>query len=358
MDPSRHRVSVESLESYCAQALRQAGLPDDSARTTAKVLATIDTWGIFSHGTKQLRNYLLKVRAGGINPGATPTVVTEGRSWAMMDGNRAMAMVSSTMAMDLAIRKAKDNAFGYVGVKNSTHFGAAGYYATMAVEYDMIGIAMSNVDTNMTVPGARGSVIGNNPFAYAVPAGKELPIFLDIAMSTVAAGKIYSAQASGKPIPDTWLVDAEGLPTTDISHYPHVGSLLPMAGHKGYGLAVLIEVLAAVLTGAGITSEVKSWMLDLGLPTDEGHAFFAIDVGVLMPVDQFKERVDRMIRSIRTAPTAKGSDRIYLPGELEWERRKIALAVGLELPDDVWTNLATIGQEAGIDPAELAYHSQ
>lgn len=131
----------------------------------------------------------------------------------------------------------------------------------------------------MMAPGARGSVIGNNPFAFAAPAGEERPVFLDMALSTVAAGKIYAAQSHGSVIPDNWLVDEEGLPTQDISRYPLAGSLLPMAGHKGYGLAVMVEVLAAVLTGAAITKEVKSWMLDMESHTDEGYAFVTTDVG-------------------------------------------------------------------------------
>ena len=347
------RVSVEALEAFCIKSMVRSGLSETDARTTARVLVTTDTWGVFSHGTKQLLHYLRKVRAGGINPRATPEIVKEGPSWALVDGHCAMAMVSACLAMEQAIRKAKISGLAYVGVKNSTHFGAAGYYANLAATQDMIGLAMSNVDTNMTAPGARGSIIGNNPMAYAIPAGKEYPILLDIAMSTVAAGKIYTAQASSKPIPDNWLVDAEGLPTTNISNYPRVGSLLPMSGHKGYGLAILVEILAAAMTGAAVTTEVKSWLLDLALPTNEGHAFLVIDVGALIPIEEFKGRVDRMIQNMRQSPKAKGADRIYLPGEKEWERRKEALEQGIELPNDVRANLLAMAREAGIEPDGL-----
>jgi LDH2 family malate/lactate/ureidoglycolate dehydrogenase len=277
-------------------------------------------------------------------------LIGEGPAWALVDGKKAMAMVPSVMAMNLAIHKAKACGIGYAGVRHSTHFGAAGYYAAMAVEHDMIGLAMSNVDANMTAPGARGSVIGNNPFAYAAPAGEEHPIMLDVAMSAVAAGKIYAAQALGKAIPENWLVDDDGLPTTDIRDYPRVGSLLPMAGHKGYGLAVMVEVLAAVLTGAAVTKHVRPWLgPTIGELTDEGNAFVAIDIGAMMPVVEFKARMDGMIREIREAPKAKGSDRIYLPGEMEWERRTDALANGIPLPPDVLASLQGLAQDVGLE---------
>ena len=196
-------------------------------------------------------------------------------------------------------------------------------------------------------------MVGNNPLAYAVPAGCEKPILLDIAMSTVAAGKIFAAQALGKSVPDNWLVDADGLPTTDISNYPHVGSLLPMGGHKGYGLAILVEVLAAELTGAAVTTEVKAWMSDLTAPSNTGQAFLAINVGSIMPIREFKDRVDRMVREIHESPKSKGSDRIYLPGEMEWEKREEALQKGIDLPDDVKASLVGLAEDVGLDPKEL-----
>lgn len=347
------RISPAELTDFCIQSMLKSNMREADAHITAEVLVTTDTWGIYTHGTKHLRVYLSKLRAGGIDAQAVPQVISEGPAWAIVDGRQAMAMVSSYKAMELAIRKAKACGIGYVGVKNSTHFGSAGYYANMAIQNDMIGLALSNADTNMTVPGARGAVIGNNPLAYAVPAGEEKPIFLDIAMSTVAAGKIYAAQGQAKTIPDTWLVDDDGLPTTDIRDYPRVGTLLPMAAHKGYGLAVLVEVLAAVLTGAAITKSVIGWAKYLAQPTDTGHAFLAIDVAAIMTLQTFKDRVDRMIREIKDAPKAKGSDRIYLPGEIEWELRDEALRSGIPLPDDVIAGLVGLAKDIDLDLGEF-----
>jgi LDH2 family malate/lactate/ureidoglycolate dehydrogenase len=160
-------------------------------------------------------------------------------------------------------------------------------------------------------------LLGTNPVAYAVPAGKEPPILLDIATSVVAASKIYAARDVGKPIPEGWIIDKDGLPTTDPTGYPAAGALVPMAGHKGYGIALLIEILTGVLAGGAFGPDVVSWMKDSEVPVNQSHAFVAIDIAHFLPIEQFKERVDHLIRFIRNAPRAKGADRIYLPGEME-----------------------------------------
>lgn len=348
-NPLGKHVSPEKLGAFCTNALQAAGLDKTDAETTAQVLVTTDTWGTFSHGTYHLRNYVNKIRAGGIDPKAKPQVILEGPAWAIIDGHAAIGMVTGCRAMELAIQKARIDGIGFVAVRNSNHFGAAGYYATLAIEHDMMGVAMSNVDPIMAAPGGRTSVIGNNPLAYAAPAGEEYPIFLDIALSAVASTKIHTAKAQGKSIPADWVVDAEGLPATEIGGWPDVGSMLPMAGHKGYGLALLVEVLAGVLSGAAVTREVKGWIGQLAEPPGTGHCFIAIDVSKFMPIGVFKQRMDGMIRHIKASPKAKGAERIWLPGEMEWERRKVALREGVLLPDIVLDSLAMLSREVGQD---------
>jgi len=208
---------------------------------------------------------------------------------------------------------------------------------------------MSNADPNMVVPGAKGHVIGNNPVAYAVPAGKENPLFLDIALSAVAAGKIFAMKNVGKPIPDTWLTDKDGLPVSEVGDWPNSGSMVPMAAHKGYGIAMLIEVLAGGLTGAGMLAEVKSWILQPTEASRLGHAFIVINVGNIIPIQSFKERMDCVIGQLRGAPKAKGSDRVYVPGEIEWEKRADALKNGIALPENVFASLYRAGEMVGID---------
>ncbi len=210
----------------------------------------------------------------------------------------------------------------------------------------MIGLAFSNDIPSVAAPGSSGPVLGSNPFAYAVPAGRERPMFLDISTAAVAGGKVFRAQAFGHLIPAGWLVDHEGAPTIDPVGYPSTKTLLPMAAHKGYGLALMIEVLSGVLTGAAVTRKVGSWMSgDSSLPTGHGAAFIAIDVGAVFPLVEFKARVDLLVAECRSAPLAKGATRIYVPGEIEWERRDKALAEGIELPGDVVANLEALADD-------------
>jgi LDH2 family malate/lactate/ureidoglycolate dehydrogenase len=350
---SQRRVDPQKLLLFCVEAMKGSGMREEDARVTADVLVDADLWGTFTHGTKSLYPYLQKIQLNAIDPQASPEVLRESAAWAIIDGHAAMGMVTATVAMRLAIQKAKSVGIAYVGVKNGSHFGAAGCYANMAAESQMIGLAMSNADPNMTVPGGNTSIIGNNPLAVAIPAGVERTIILDIAMSAVAAGKILAAKQLGTPIPSDWLVDADGTPTADYSLWPKVGSMLPMGGYKGYGLALVIESLAAVMTGAGITTQVTSWSRNLSSRTNTGYAFVAIDVGAMMPIDEFKQRMDSMIRAIRNSPKASWAKRIYLPGEMEWEKRDEALAHGIALPQDVIQALAQLAEEFNTDLSRI-----
>lgn len=347
------RVFASDLESFCAEAMVKFGVREEDARITSDILVTTDTMGVHTHGSRQVWPLMKNVTSGRIDVRAAPEVAAEGPAWGVVDGHDAMPMTNAHLAMQLAMQKAKEAGIAYVGVRNSNHFGAAGYYARMALEEDMIGLCVSNVDPCMTVPGSRGRVFGTNPIAYAIPAGDEKPVFLDIATSSVAATKVLAAKALGKSIPADWLVDDEGIPTTTPDGFPETGALFPMAGHKGYGLALFVEVLAAVMTGAAITQEVSSWVMDVPERPNEGHAFIAIDVGKIMPIENFKSRMDQMIREIKNAPKAKGSERIYLPGEMEWEKRDLALKEGMKLPGDVILNLLELSRTAGLDATKI-----
>ena len=346
-------ISPEKLTKFCIEVLTKSGVQAEDARLISDVLVMTDTWGTFSHGTAALANYVNTMGKGGIHRSAKPEIVSEGASWALVDGHSAMGMVSSSLAMNLAIAKARKNTVSWVGVRNSSHFGAAGYYSNMAVQHDMIGIAMSNADPNMVVPGARGHIIGNNPIAYAVPAGSEHPPILDMALSAVAAGKIFAMKGAKQPIPATWLTDAEGLPATEVGDWPASGSMLPMAGHKGYGIAFLIEVLAGVLTGSGTLKEAKSWILQPTEVSRLGQAFIVVNVGDILPIEMFKQQVDRIIGQIHQSPKAKGSERVYVPGEIEWEKREAALKDGIPLPEAIFASLHKVGEQLGADTGLL-----
>jgi len=349
-----NNVPIDALRKFTIDAFRSTGVSEADAATGADVLVTTDAWGVFTHGTKSLAGYLRRLRGGGLRASAQPSITDEGPAWASIDGNSALGMVTSTMAMQTAIARARTQGIAYVGVRNSCHFGAAGYYAWLAAKEGLIGIAMANDTPSVTAPGARGAITGSNPLAYAIPGKKHKPIILDMAISTVAGGKVYAAHTLGQPIPNNWIVDAEGLPTTDSSCYPNHGALVPMAGHKGYGIALLIETLSGILSGAAVTWGVRSWMqADAHVPTLHGAAFLAIDPACISPDGGFATKVDALIDEIHAAPKAKNCDRIFVPGEREWYNHEQAQRLGIPLPEDVREKLAAAADLAGLDLSKL-----
>lgn len=344
------KIKLDKLYDFAVKSLIAAGQSENDAKTTADVLVCTDTFGVLTHGTKNLNQYIQKMEAGGLDAKAVPDIVCEGPAFAVLDGNKAIGMVSACKAMNLAIKKAKEVGIAYVGVKNSCHFGAAGYYANLAAKEGLLGISMSNADPVIAVPNGSQKAIGTNPFSFAAPLGNGRSVFLDIALSNVAALKVIMAQEKGQEIPDTWLVDEEGTPTTEASLFPKKASLQPMGAHKGYGLAVLVEILASVMTGAGILSEIASWNLDLSSVNNAGHAFIAIDISKMMPEDIYNARITQMAEELKNGPKAKGKDRIFLPGEMEWEKREKALSSGeIELTEAMAVSLQALSDKNGIE---------
>jgi len=344
------RIKLEDLKFFCATALEKAGMKPEYAAITAETLAETDGYGTHSHGTKNLHNYIKKARVGGIDIKAEPKIVKDGPSFAVMDAAKCMGMVQSVQAMLLACQKAGQTGIGIVTVKNSSHFGANGYYANLAAKRDMLGIVVSNVDPIMNAPGARGKALGNNPIAFACPSGTIPSVFLDIAMSNVASLKVFQARAKGCKIPENWILDKDGLPTDDPSRYPEEGAMQPMAGHKGYGLSVMVEALTGVLSG-GATSMggmITSWILNMEAPSNTCHSFIAINAAMFCDESRFRDRVEEMAEQLRGLPKAKGSDRIYLPGEMEWERYAKAEKEGIELPDDLLESLQGLAEDSGL----------
>jgi len=346
MTQSSKKIKLSDLKKFCQDSLVKAGMSEDNARITAEVLAETDAYGTHSHGTVNLAGYIKKSKVGGLDISADPKVVKEGPAFAIMDGQNGMGMVPAYQGMALAMKKAKTTGIALVTVKNSTHFGAAGYYANMAALDGMFGIAMSNVDPNMTAPGARGMLIGNNPLAYAAPATTTPTVSLDIALSNVASLKVVKARKEGVSIPDMWVVDKDGLPTTDPSHYPEEGAVQPMAAHKGYGLAVMVELLTGALSGGGMSmlGDIVSWLFEIEKPNNVCHTFFAIDIEQFVGTENFVEKADAMAEALRSAPKAKGATRIYTPGEMEWNKHKTA-EEGLELPSNVVESLQSLEQD-------------
>lgn len=342
-------ITVAELASATEHALSLAGVSADDASLIAKVLVTTDAWGVHTHGTKLLRDYVKRLKGGGIAATGRPRVDREGLAWANVDGDSAMGHVAGHFAMELACEKAKKCGIAYVSVRNTNHFGAAGYYAWLAADKGLIGISVANDIPSVAAPGSRKAVTGSNPLSYGIPIGVgEDPILLDMATSTVAGGKVYAATQRGEQIPDNWIIGPDGLPTTDGSLYPSQAALAPMAGHKGYGIALLIEALSGIVSGAAYTWKVGSWIWDdPAKPTNHGSAFIAIDVGQMMPKAEFEQRMKALREEIHATPTAVGIERVMLPGEREWKNYRIAQQRGINLPPDVLQKWELLSSDLG-----------
>ena len=342
-------ISLDQLSTFGREVFRQAGLNQANATIATDALVAADSWGIHTHGLKNLGGYVKRLNCGGINPLGQPRVTAEGPAWARVNGDASPGMIGSTFAMQQAIRKATASGIGFAGLCNSCHFGAAGCYATLAADEGMIGIAMCNDTPTVTVPGALGPVLGSNPIAYAVPAGEQL-VLLDIATSTVAGGKVFSAAALGESIPEGWIVDEQGRPATDPSTFPGKSTLTPMAAHKGYGLALLVEILSGVLTGASVAGGVLSYAYeDPSKPTNHGASFVAIQIESMMDRDEFDKRMQSLIDEIKNAPKVTGVQPILIPGEREQKYKSKALEEGVNLPDDVWAKLVEVSEFSGVE---------
>lgn len=343
-------ISIASLTDFCVQALTRTGLSATDAKTTADALVTADAMGVFTHGTKLLAGYLHRLKGGGYRATGRPRIEREGPAWAVIDGDSALGQVGSVFAMRTAMTKARNVGIAYVGLRNSGHIGAAGYYAWMAAREGFIGMVTGNDMPSVAAPGSRGAVLGSNPIAYGVPVGNGDPILLDMATAAVAGGKVYAAHQRGEPIPPTWLIDSNGQPTTDGSLYPHNASLAPMAGHKGYGFGLWCEILSGILPGGRITWEIGSWIFDEpSKPSWHNASFIAIDVATIAPPDQFETRLRKLIDEIHAVPTAEGVARVLLPGEREGTLLRQARTEGITLPADVLAKLEGVAKEFSLE---------
>lgn len=341
-------IPADALVAWVTEAFARVGLRE--GRAAAEMLVLADTFGVFTHGTKLLPGYLAKLRAGGYSPRARPRVLREGPGFAVIDGDASLGQVGCRYGIDVAIDKARSVGIAYVGVTNTGHIGAAGGWALHAARQGFFALVTGNDAPSVAAAGSRGPVLGSNPLAWAAPVPGGDPLFLDIATAAVAGGKVYAAVARGERIPETWLVDERGLPTADGSLYPQAASLAPMAGHKGFGIGVLTEWLAAILPGGAVTTQVGSWLFGPpGDPTLHNAGFVVIDVAAVAAPEAYAAGMARFTAEVRGAAPADGTDRVRLPGDLEWERRRSALAEGIALPADVRGKLAEAGRLVGLE---------
>jgi ureidoglycolate dehydrogenase (NAD+) len=346
---NRGVTTFDKLFGFTERCLLSVGLSPANANDAALALATTDAMGVFTHGTKLLPGYLRKLQGGGYRAAAEPRIEREGPGWAIIDGQSALGQVGCMIAIRVAMRKARQVGIAYVGLRNTGHIGAAGFYAAVAAREGLIAIVTGNDIPSVAAPGSRTAVLGSNPLAYAIPVADSDPILLDIATAAVAGGKVYAAMQRGEPIPNTWLVGPDGQPTTDGSLYPQHAALAPMAGHKGYGFGLWCEVLSAILPGGNMTWQVGSWIFDEpSRPSWHNASFTVMDVAAISPRGEFQQRIRRFIDELHSAPTAAGVERVLLPGEREWNSDRLARTQGMALPSDVQEKLHQASAMTGV----------
>jgi LDH2 family malate/lactate/ureidoglycolate dehydrogenase len=342
-------VDHRKLKRFVGGAFEKLAVPKEDAEIGANVLVQADLRGVDTHGVIRFTPqawYVKWLTEGSMTARPNIQIVSESSSTALIDGDRGMGMVIGHRAMDLAIRKAKDSGIGMVAVRNSRHYGMSAYYSMMALPHDMIGIAMTNASRQVVPTFGREAKFGTNPMCFAVPADKELPFVLDMATTTAAAGKLELAARQGKPIPLGWALNERAEATDDPRIAQKARKLLPLGGsreggsHKGYGLAIVVEILCGVLTGT---------LTALNADQDpRGHFFGAIRLDTFRAVDEFKRDMDRLLRELKATPPVEGQERVYAAGEIEFETAAERREHGIPLLPSVLKGLRDVGELVGV----------
>jgi LDH2 family malate/lactate/ureidoglycolate dehydrogenase len=341
-------VQSDQLREFATQVFMKHGLPRDEAYIVADHLVEADLRGVYSHGVIRIEPYTARFKAGAMNPRPNMQIVRETPGTALLDGDDGTGQIVGVRAMEIAIKKAMEVGVGYVGVRHSNHFGTCAYYAQMAAANDMIGIAATPGGTNIMAPwGGITPLLGNNPFAVAIPAGKEHPIVLDMAQSVVARGKIAHAVKTGSPIPPTWALNRFGEPTTDAKE-GYAGLVQPVGGYKGYGMSFVIMALGSILNGGCFGTGMPVFDDGIKPNLNVGHICQAIDIRVFMDPAEFKGKMDEAIRDMHGAELARGVERIYVPGEMEWLKREERIKSGVPIAAGVWKDLEAASRETGV----------
>ncbi len=340
-------IDPGKLTKFSAAAFEKLGVPAEDALITAQALVAADLRGVDSHGTAHLGPFYIKrIKDGQVNVKPQIKIMSRATSTAVMDGDKGLGFVVGYRAMEEAISRAESTGSGFVSVRNSTHYGAGAYYAMMALKKDMIGISLTQGGKGIVAPGSRGRGLGLNVISVAVPAKNEAPFVIDMATGVVAGGKLEVAARNKRSIPEGWAVDMDNKPVTETAKA--TGGILPLGGspllgsYKGFGLTVLVDILCSTLSGWPTVPEITQ-----PYTGQASHFFGAIAIKGFMPPEEFKERMDAVIKAHHDLPKAPGTDRIYMSGEIEQEienKRKH----GLPLHPEIVASLQELAGDLGL----------
>jgi L-2-hydroxycarboxylate dehydrogenase (NAD+) len=361
-------VPVKTLVEFMEKACVAMGIPADEAQIIADVLITSDLWGVRSHGVAHLKMYYERMKRGLQLPTTNITVVKDTPTTAVWDGGNGMGMVVGYRAMKAAMEKARQYGLGAVAVRNSSHYGVAGYYPLMAAKEGMFGMSVTNAHPSIAPTHGVRPMLGTNPIAVAAPSDEAFPFMYDAATSVAPRGKIEIAARAQKPIPQGWVVNNEGVSVTDsagmikemdkgnVALLPVGGMGELMGGHKGYGLATLVEILSASFQNGtylwGLTdedAEGKPQFLRIG------HFFLAMNVENFIPLPEFKKITGNIVRELRESPKVPGQARIYTAGEKEYYNTQKVQAEGVELTPAVGKGLKALQEELKFDAPDLGF---
>ncbi len=342
------KVDWQKARELCAKIYMAQGMPEADAYMVSDNLIFAELNGVYSHGLTRMKMYTRYIDNGQVNTGGEIKVLNESPATLHIDGNNCLGAVAATKAVRRGIEKARESGAVVVSVRRSNHFGTAAYYTQMITEQDMLGIAMTNAFPHVAPSGSYKGYLGTNPISFGVPTASGKPIVLDMATSVVARGKILVAAEKGESIPIGWALDAHGKPTTDAAAAIK-GALLPIAGPKGYGLSLFIDILSGVLSGAKFGGHLgPSASGNTSKDTDVGHFFVIVDISRFIPIEEFNKRMEVVISDIKALPKVEGVSEIFMPGEIEQRRADANIKEGLLLDEALINELIGMCERFGV----------
>lgn len=345
---STTRYPIDTLRSFAEEVLRSFGVPEDHAHITALRMLDADIRGMSGHGIIRLAPYSQRLAAGGYNLDPDIRAVRESSVSALVDGDNGLGQVVVTRAAELAMDKAEEHGLAWIGVKGSNHAGAAGVYASMGLDRGLIGVYLAVGSSNHLPPwGGIDPLLSTNPLAVAIPAGDEPPVVLDMATTVVSYGRIKVTAERGEQMPEGWMVDRAGQPITDPTR-SHEGFLLPIGGYKGYGLGLVVGMLAGVLNGAAFGSDVVDFTQDHETPPNTGQMVLMVRPDLFRPMEEFQAEMDLRIRELVTSTPMDGHPPVRVPGDRNPQREAEARAEGIAVTAPTAERLGALAEERGI----------